>query len=184
MRWFTAYVITAVLVGFVAGLFWLRQNQPFGIEQISAFLTLVIPDIVYQFVRRFSVLLIFGCWSLVGGVLSFQIAYTNSETHAAPRGGRSRTQGMLEVFDTLFHNPTRRWLSSFTALLGILIGLMGAYIFWFSGGSVVVRLLWGLTALFGTVLVTSMAWPDSPHRLRVDAESTPDPMLIIPDEED
>jgi hypothetical protein len=109
------------------------------------------------------------------------IAYTSSASDASPRNVGAVWTTLWRLADTLFHNPTRWWLTTFTLLVTLVTAASGVWVNVFSV-TATTKMAWGLTLLFATTLIASMANPDAPDPLRAVPDPTLDPVLDIPGE--
>ena len=181
MRWFASFYLTLLSTGVIAGLLWLREHPLFGIRETAQALQWLIPEIVAAFVQAFTIPLLFATLLVIRLVLQRVLAYTASATEASPRARPGKRAALGAAAYTLWHNPTRWWLSPFAVVIGIVVGLTGVFVFIIDRG-VEARLLWGLTAIFASTITAAMANPDrrQPLRTAPGDEEAVDPVLAVP----
>ncbi len=194
MRWFLAWLITALLTALAHGLYWLAGAD---IPVVSSLLRRLQPPLVDVAGGLGGPWLIFwsqvACWAVTRLVLIRLFAYINSETEGSPRGpelgasaGRSRANrrrialGALAV--RLFHNPTGRWLALYAVLLNLAVWAAAPLVLRPSmEASLVHPAYWGLSALYAMTVAAAAATPDKLIPLRPQAtDPNPDPVLDLP----
>ena len=182
MRWFASFFTTSVIVIVVTGLLWIRNNELFGTDALSDVLVWSIPSVLAFWIQRFQIPLIFAIWVFLRTAFQWTLDYVETQVEGAPRRDRALDR-MSEWAFILFHNPARWWLAPYTALLTLVLGVIGAYI-WVFDQNVITKSAWGLSMLFLSTLVATMTVSERPDRLRrpANADTEPDHRFSVASE--
>ena len=198
MRWFIAWLITAVLTLF-ASIVVLSLDGLSGREVVWAIaarqaLSLPVPAALSKFaVPELIVLAQTGCWLLARIVLLRVFAYVNSEMISSPRSAfgpeearllprdrRRRTWGRVAI--RLFHNPQGGWMIFYAVTLNLLVWAVAPLEFnvpyWYLPPIPIP--VWGLCMLYAATVALAFLTPDRPLSVRkpIDPGEKPlDPVL-------